>query len=84
MPEFVTIAAISVICFVVGLAVKVSPIDDKFIPVIVAVFGAGLGVVGFYTMPDFPVDNVLDAVAAGIASGWAATGAHQTWKQLSE
>lgn len=84
MPEFVTIASITVICFAVGFAVKVSPIDDKFIPVIVALFGAALGVVGFYTMPEFPTDSLLDAIAAGIASGWAATGVHQTWKQLSE
>ena len=84
MPEFATVAGITVICFLVGLAVKASPLDDRFIPIIVGVVGGALGVVGLYTMPSFPVDNVIDAVAVGIASGLAATGAHQIGKQLSK
>ncbi|MBQ1788927.1 MAG: hypothetical protein II008_02010 [Oscillospiraceae bacterium] len=43
-----------------------------------------LGVVGMMTMPEFPVNNVIDAVAVGIASGLAATGAHQIGKQLTK
>lgn len=72
------------ICFLIGLTVKASPLDDKFIPIIVGVFGGALGVFGLYTMPSFPVDNVIDAVAVGIASGLAATGVHQIGKQLSK
>lgn len=79
-----TVAGITVICFAVGLGVKASPLDDKFIPVIVAVVGGALGVVGLYTIPDFPVDNIIDAIAVGIESGLASTGAHQIGKQLSE
>lgn len=84
MPEFATVAGITVICFLIGIAVKASPLDDKFIPIIVGVCGAALGVAGLFTMPAFPVDNVIDAVAVGIASGLAATGLHQIGKQLSE
>lgn len=84
MPEFATVAGITVICFLVGLAVKASPLEDKYIPIIVGVVGGALGVAGLYTMPDFPVANVIDAVAVGIASGLAATGLHQIGKQLSE
>lgn len=84
MPEFATVAGITVICFLIGMAVKASPLDDKFIPIIVGVCGGVLGVVGLYTMAGFPVDNVIDAVAVGIASGLAATGIHQVGKQLSE
>lgn len=84
MPEFATVAGIVVICFLVGLAVKASPLDDRFIPIIVGVVGGALGVAGLYTMPSFPVDNVIDAVAVGIASGLAATGVHQIGKQLSK
>ena len=84
MPEFATVAGITVICFLIGMAVKASPLEDKFIPIIVGVCGAILGVVGFKTMPSFPVDNVIDAIAVGIASGLAATGFHQIGKQLSE
>lgn len=84
MPEFATVAGITVICFLVGMAVKASPLDDRFIPIIVGVCGAALGVTGLYTMADFPAANVIDAVAVGIASGLAATGLHQIGKQLSE
>lgn len=79
-----TVAGITVICFAIGLAVKASPLDDKFIPVIVAVCGGILGVAGLYTMPDFPVNNIIDAFAVGIESGLASTGAHQIGKQLSQ
>ena len=84
MPEFATVAGITVICFLIGMAVKASPLDDKYIPIIVGVSGAVLGVAGLYTMPAFPVDNVIDAVAVGIASGLAATGAHQVAHQLTK
>jgi len=84
IPEFATVSGIIVICFLIGMAVKASPLDDKFIPIIVGVFGGILGVVGLMTMPSFPVDNYIDAVAVGIASGLAATGVHQIGKQLSE
>ena len=84
MPEFATVAGITVICFLIGMAVKASPLDDKFIPIIVGVCGGILGVTGLYTMAGFPAENVIDAVAVGIASGLAATGLHQIGKQLSE
>ena len=79
-----TVAGITVICFLVGLGVKVSPLDDKYIPVIVGVVGGCLGAAGLYVIPDFPVGNLIDAIAVGIESGLAATGAHQIGKQLSE
>ncbi len=79
-----TVAGITVICFLIGMAVKVSPLDDKYIPVIVGLFGGILGAAGLYVMPGFPVDNMIDAIAVGIESGLAATGAHQVGKQLSE
>ena len=82
VPEFATVAGITVICFLVGLAVKASPLDDRFIPIIVGVFGAALGVAGLYTMANFPAENVIDALATGISSGLAATGVHQIFKQL--
>ena len=84
MPEFATVAGITVICFLVGLAVKASPLEDKYIPIIVGIVGGALGVAGLYTMETFPVDNVIDAVAVGIASGLAATGLHQVGKQLTK
>ncbi len=84
VPEFATVAAITMICFLIGLAVKISPLDDKWIPLIVGIAGGILGAVGMTVMPEFPANNVIDAVAVGIASGLAATGAHQIGKQLSK
>lgn len=84
IPEFATVAGIVVICFLIGMGVKSSKLDDKWIPLIVGCCGGILGVVGMLTMAGFPADNYIDAVAVGIASGLAATGAHQIGKQLSE
>lgn len=79
------VAAISVICYLIGMAVKVSKIDDKFIPVICGVLGAILGVVAYVTkMPSFPAQDLLTAIAVGIVSGLAATGANQIYKQFKE
>ena len=84
IPEFATVAGIAMICFLIGLAVKISPLDDKFIPLIVGICGGALGVVGMQTMQGFPADNIIDAIAVGIASGLAATGLHQIGKQLTK
>lgn len=76
------VAAITVIAYLVGLAIKASPLPNRIIPVICAAVGGVLGVVGLYTMPDFPAADVLSAAAVGIVSGLAATGADQAVKQL--
>lgn len=78
------IPAITVICFLIGEAVKLTPLDEKWIPVICGFCGGALGVVAMYTMPEFPVTNILAAIAVGIVSGLAATGAHQIYKQLTQ
>ena len=81
----VTIPAIIVISYLVGMACKaIDKIPDKLIPVIVGTAGAVLGIVGLYTMKDFPADNILNALAIGIASGLASTGANQIVKQLRQ
>jgi hypothetical protein len=80
-----SVAAITVICYLVGHAVKVSGLDNKFIPVIVGVVGGVLGVAALYiNLPDFPAADPLTAVAVGIVSGLAATGADQIAKQLNQ
>ena len=80
-----TIPAIIVIAYLVGMGCKaVESIPDKYIPVIVGVTGAILGVVGMYTMADFPAKDILNALAVGIASGLASTGVNQIVKQLRQ
>ena len=79
-----TVACITVCCYLVGIAVKAYGKIDKWIPVIVGAVGAALGVVGMYTIKEFPAQDVLNAIAIGIASGLASTGANQVVRQLSQ
>ena len=79
-----SVAAITVICYLIGLIVKASGLDNKYIPAIVGLCGGLLGGVGLYLgLPDFPATDPLTAVAVGIVSGLAATGINQAAKQLS-
>lgn len=78
-----SVMAITVIAYAVGLLVKVVPvIKDELIPVIVAFVGGILGVVGMHVIPEFPAQDVLNAVAVGMVSGLASTGVNQAYKQL--
>jgi hypothetical protein len=79
-----TVAAITVICYLIGMGCKAYGRIDKWIPVIVGAVGAVLGVVGMYTIKEFPANDVLNAIAIGIASGLASTGVNQITKQLSQ
>ena len=76
------VAAITVICYLIGQGVKASGLDNKCIPVIVGACGGVLGVAGMFLMADFPAGDVLTAAAVGIVSGLAATGVNQAGKQL--
>ena len=78
-----TCLAIVVICYLIGAGAKVAKwIKDEWIPVIVGVAGGILGVVGMYVIPDFPAQDVMNAIAVGIVSGLASTGVNQAYKQL--
>ena len=79
-----SVVAITVITYLIGMGCKsFEKLDNKFIPVICGLVGAVLGVVGLHTMADFPAKDILSAVAVGIVSGLASTGANQIGKQLS-
>ncbi len=80
----VAIPVITVIVFLAVEAVKATPLDNKWMPVIAGSFGGILGVVAMFVMPDFPGADPLTAIAIGIMSGLAATGAHQIYKQLTK
>lgn len=80
-----TVGAIVVICYLIGECAKQIPfIKNEAIPVIVGIFGGIIGVVGMYAIPDFPVNDVLNAVAVGIVSGLASTGVNQIYKQTQK
>ena len=66
------VAAIGVIAYLIGEAVKISPADNKYIPVICG------------TVPEFPAGDIINAIAVGIVSGLSATGADQIAKQMKK
>lgn len=80
--EISNVAAITVICMLVAQGVKATALDNKWLPVVCGTCGAVLGLVGFHVVPNYPAGDVLTAVAGGILSGLAGTGAHQVYKQL--
>ena len=79
-----TVAAITVICYLIGMGCKAFGKIDKWIPCIVGIVGGILGVVGWKTIAQFPADDILNSIAVGIASGLASTGVNQIVKQLSQ
>mgnify|MGYP002796488993 FL=1 len=80
-----SVAVISVICYLVGMIIKATGLDNKWIPCICGIAGAALGVVAWLiSVPDFPATDPLTAVAVGIVSGLAATGINQAVRQLQK
>lgn len=78
-----SVIGITVICYLIGMVAKATAIDNKWIPVIVGATGAILGVVGVYVITDFPATDIINALAVGIVSGLASTGADQI-KKISQ
>lgn len=79
------VVAITIISYLVGMGAKsIHTVQDETIPVLCGMVGGVLGIVGMYTMPEFPVHDIVSALAVGIVSGLAATGANQVGKQLSK
>lgn len=76
-----SVVGITVICYLVGMIAKATTIDNRWIPVIVGISGAILGVVGMKVIVDFPATDIINSVAVGIVSGLASTGADQIVKQ---
>ena len=57
----------------------------RIIPVIAVALGVVLGIIAFYAVSGImPADNVFTAIIIGGASGLAATGGNQIFKQLTK
>ena len=78
------VAAITVIAYLIGSAVKATSLNNRWIPSICGTVGGILGVLAIRIMPDFPATDYITAVAVGIVSGLAATGVNQIGKQLGK
>lgn len=81
-----SVAAITVICYLVGMVCKAVPhVPDNVIPAACGLAGGVLGAAGLCLgLPDLPAGDPMTAVAMGIVSGLASTGIHQIGKQLEK
>jgi len=85
--DFVAVPVIVTIVYtLISLLKKETKGNEKVLsrlPVIAAVLGAVLAVIGFFAAPAIiPADNIFTALLIGIGSGLAATGTHQVFKQM--
>ena len=81
----VNVVAVTVVVYIVGLGIKATKLDNKWIPVLCGMLGMALGVAALYLgIPDFPATDPLTAAAVGGASGLAATGIDQIRKQMTK
>ena len=81
----VNVVAVTVVVYIVGLGIKATKLDNKWIPVLCGMLGMALGVAALYLgIPDFPATDPLTAAAVGGASGLAATGIVQAARQLKK
>lgn len=78
----VSVAAITVICYLVAQGVKATPLKNKWLPAICGLSGGILGLISMTFMPGFPAADPVTAAAVGIVSGLAATGTNQMMRQL--
>lgn len=80
-----SVAAITVIVYLIGAVAKAVGLANKWISIICGVTGLILGVVALYIhMPDFPASDPINAAAIGIASGFAATGVNRCIQQRKD
>jgi O-antigen/teichoic acid export membrane protein len=79
---FTSVAAITVICYLVIEIIKTTQLSRRWLPIISGLLGGALGVIAMLVMPSYPASDYLNAIAIGIVSGLAATGINQMAKQL--
>ena len=80
-----SVAAITVICYLIAQVIKATPLDNKWLPGICGIVGAALVAACLaLNFPDFPATDYITAAAVGIVIGLAATGANQVYKQLTK
>ena len=87
--DFATVPVIITVVYgIVSLLKKETGYSErvlKALPIAAAFLGAVLGVIAFFAAPALiPADNVFVALLIGGASGLAATGTNQIFKQLKK
>jgi hypothetical protein len=87
--DFITVPIIVSVVYG-GITLLKKAVNDsekalRFLPLIAAAFGAALGIIAFFAMPEIiPASNAFVAILIGGASGLAATGTNQIFKQLGK
>ena len=82
--EIMPVIGIIFLCFLIGSGLKAwDTFDDRKIPILMGVSGAIIGVIIYYVEPDLlgSAGGIISAIIKGAASGWAATGIDQIYKQ---
>lgn len=77
------VAVISVVCYLFGMVLKAwNTFDNRKIPPLMGILGGALGVLSWIIAPVIiPAHDPVTALAIGIVSGLAATGANQIYRQ---
>lgn len=84
LSNYAVVLPVVIMCYLIGVACKaINGLDNKYIPIIVGVSGAVLGVLGWYVIPEYPANDIMTAIAVGIMSGLTSTGVNQIYKQMS-
>ena len=64
-----TVFAITTICYTIGMVANCFPkICEDCIPIVMSVTSALLGIAGMFLIKDFPAQDIINAIAVGIAS----------------
>ena len=80
--ELIEIPAIVVISYMITEIFKLI-VNKKYLPIVAGISGGIVGVLSFLIQIDImPATNIISALAIGIISGLASTGANQIIKQL--
>jgi len=87
--NFVTMPFIILVVYLITQVLKIAVLKSdeskKLLPPIAGIMGGIIGVAVFFVAPEAAsFTNVIDACTSGIASGLAAVGANQVYKQLTK
>lgn len=81
--NFVTIPIIVVACYGLIELIKKTPLESKWYPVLSGAIGSVLAVLLYFIAPEIVgMSSPWAALVGGLASGLAATGTNQVFKQL--
>jgi hypothetical protein len=86
--QTISVPIIAAVVYCIMEAAKIAAKNETFndyIPLLSLALGAVTGIAVFFGFPELiPAENVLAAAIIGAASGWAATGANQTFKKIQK